>query len=143
MWQGITNIVKSAAAFLQVGKAPPNTPANLKQEMENTNHMASKKFFVAITAFVALILFHAASVFVLFLMIPFPAIVSAYVILFSKTVEIIGVVVAFYLTGQAAVDLRYNSSSNASYEGVNIVEENIYRSERLDPKDIPEVDMID
>ena len=130
MWENLVNIGKSAASFLQAGKAPPNTPPALKQEMEDTNHMASKKFFMAAVAFVTLLVFHAASVFVLFLIatiLPVTVVsivITAYVTLFSKTVEIIGVIVAFYLTGQAAVDLRYMSSSNASLEG-QVSQENI------------------
>ena len=117
MWEQLINIGKSAAAFLQIGKAPPNSPPDLKKALEDTNHMASKKFFVAAVSLVALLVFHAVSVFVLFLMVPFPVIISPYVTLFSKTIEIIGVIVAFYLTGQAAVDLRYSSSSNSSTDG--------------------------
>lgn len=135
MWKSIANIGKTAAAFLQEGSAPPNTPRELQKKMEDVNHLASKKFFMAATAFASLIVFHTASVFVLFLLanaLPATAvgvIVAAYVTLFSKTVEIIGVIVAFYLTGQAIVDLRYASASNVSFEG-HVLEENITQTIR-------------
>ena len=42
--------------------------------------------------------------------------------MFSKTIEILAIIIAFYTTGQAAIDLKYNSSSNAETLGEIIIE---------------------
>jgi len=120
MWQNVVNIVQSASAFLQNGKAPPNTPAYLKKKMEETNHLSSKKFFIIFTSVLMLGILYYSSVAIL-LNIQTTEHVSAFVTIFSKTIEIFAIIIASYLGVQAAVDLRYNSSSDASIEGVTEV----------------------
>lgn len=125
MWQNIINVVQSATAFLQNGKAPPNTPIYLKQKMEETNHLSSKKFFIIFSSVLMLALLYYSSVAIL-LTIHLPEHVAAFVTLFSKTIEIFAIIIASYLGVQAAVDLKYNSSSNASMEGnVEVIKEEI------------------
>jgi hypothetical protein len=110
----LTNIAKTAAAFLQTGVAPPGTPTEQKKEMEETNHLASKKFFIAFSGFIILGVFYSVSVVVLFTMRNAPELVATYSVMFSKTIEVFATIMAVYLGGQAVVDLKYNSSSNAS-----------------------------
>ena len=121
MWQNLVNVVQSASAFLQNGKAPPNTPARLKHQMEDTNHLSSKKFFIIFTSVLMLGLLYYSSVAIL-LTIRMPEHVAAFVTLFTKTTEIFAIIIASYLGVQAAVDLKYNSSSNAEVIGEVIVE---------------------
>jgi fructose-1-phosphate kinase PfkB-like protein len=116
MLSKLTDLVKTAASFLQNGVAPPNTPADQKQELENTNHLSSKKFFLAFSGFVILGVFYASSVAVLILMPKAPELVAAFTTVFSKTIEVFATVMAVYLGSQAIVDLKYNSSSSASVE---------------------------
>jgi hypothetical protein len=113
----LSNVAKTAAAFLQNGKAPPGTPDNQKQELEKVNHLASKKFFLAISGFIILGIFYASSVLVLFTLSKSPALVAPFSVIFTKTIEVFATIMAVYLGGQAIVDLKYNSSSNASVEG--------------------------
>jgi hypothetical protein len=120
MWQNLINVVQSATAFLQNGKAPPNTPEYLKTKMEETNHLSSKKFFIIFTSVLMLGALYYSSVAIL-LAIEMPEHVSAFVTLFSKTIEIFAIIIASYLGVQAVVDLKYNSSSNASIEGTTEV----------------------
>lgn len=122
MWQNIVNIVQSTGAFLSNGKAPPNTPARLQQEMEDTNHLASKKFFIVFTASLLLAFFYFSSVLVLFFLPHLPDMVTGFVTMFTKTIEVLAVIIAFYTTGQAVVDLKYNSESNAGLEGRTMTE---------------------
>jgi hypothetical protein len=110
----VSRLLKTAASFLQTGVAPPGTPEDKKEELENTNHLASKKFFIAFSGFLILGLFYASSVAILFLMENNPALVTTYSVMFSKTIEVFAAIMAVYLGGQAVVDLRYNSSSSAS-----------------------------
>lgn len=125
MWQSVVSVVKSASAFLQNGKAPPNTPEYLKQKMEETNHLSSKKFFIIFTSVLMLGVLYYSSVAIL-LTISLPEHVAAFVTLFTKTTEIFAVIIASYLGVQAAVDLRYNSSSNAGIQGnVEVIKEEI------------------
>ena len=116
MFHNIVNVAKTAAAFLQNGKAPPNTPARLEKRMEDTNHLSSKKFFIIFTSVLMLAVLYYSSVAIL-LVIEMPEHVSAFVTLFSKTIEIFAIIIASYLGVQAAVELRYSSASKASVEG--------------------------
>jgi hypothetical protein len=89
--------------------------------MEDTNHLSSKKFFIIFTSVLMLAALYYSSVAIL-LAIKMPEHVSAFVTLFTKTIEIFAIIIASYLGVQAVVDLKYNSSSNASIQGEVIVE---------------------
>ena len=118
MWQNIVNIGQTVSAFLTNGKAPPNTPPELEKKMEDTNHLASKKFFVIFSAIVMIVVMFLMAVGFLFLI---PAdhdfVVTAYSTIFTKIIEIFGLVISVYIGAQGLVDLRYNSSSSASVSG--------------------------
>jgi len=111
MLASVLEIIKSAASFLRDG---PNASNAAKQLAEDENHFASKKFFVIFTSFVTLIFFFFICVGILFLMPRDSVFIGGYVTIFTKTMEIFAVIIATYLGVQAAVDLRYSSSSNAS-----------------------------
>lgn len=113
----LTNVLKTAASFLQQGVAPPNTPPEQVKQLASTNHLASKKFFLAISGFGILAIFYVGSVAALFLMVESPAAISSYTTMFTKTMEVFATIMACYLGGQALVDLKYNSSSSASLQG--------------------------
>lgn len=124
MIAGINNAIKSALAFLSSTKAPPNAPFELREAMKKENHFASKKFFIAVTSFIGLLVFYFSSVSILFFL---PAgndsVVSGYITIFTKTIEVLAIIIAAYLGVQAAVDLKYNSSSNQSYETIKSIEQ--------------------
>ena len=136
MWSTIVNAAKSAQAFLSPNKVPPNTPVELQAAMRSENHLASKKFFVVFTSFVSLLFFYLASVGILFLLPTENAqVVSGYVTIFTKTIEIVAMIVASYLGVQAAVDLKYGSSSSVSYESLSSsqqIEENIIEQKTVE-----------
>jgi succinate dehydrogenase hydrophobic anchor subunit len=118
MLQNLINIAQTATAFLQNGKAPPNTPLNLQKKMENVNHLASKKFFVIFSAiFMIIIMFLVAVGFLFLIPTDHDIVVTAYSTIFTKIIEIFGLVISVYIGAQGLVDLRYNSSSNAGIEG--------------------------
>jgi hypothetical protein len=116
MWNAIDTILRSAVAFLEYGKAPPGTSKEMKKALENENHLASKKFFVIFTSFVTLIVFFFLCVGILFLVPRDSVFIGGYVTIFTKTMEIFAVIIATYLGVQAAVDLRYSSSSNVTMD---------------------------
>lgn len=143
MFHNLVNIAKSATAFLQNGVAPPNTPARLEKKLEDTNHLASKKFFIIFTSVLMLAALYYSSVAIL-LAIKMPEHVTAFVTLFSKTIEIFAIIIASYLGVQAAVDLKYSSASNAEVKGEIIVEkreEILTHNTKEDDYDISEVDV--
>jgi len=143
MWQNLSNIIQSATAFLQNGKAPPNTPARLEKQLEDTNHLSSKKFFIIFTSVLMLAALYYSSVAIL-LAIKMPEHVAAFVTIFTKTLEIFAVIIASYLGVQAAVDLRYNSSSNAGIQGEVVVEKRevvLTHNTKEDDYDISEVEI--
>jgi hypothetical protein len=124
MWKVLGNIAKTATSFLQTGIAPPNTPDNLKLTLEQTNHLQSKKFFIVFSCFLILGFFYFTSVAILFMLPSVPEIISGYVTIFSKTIEVVSIVVAAYLGVQGIVDLKYHSSSS-------VINESISRSEKI------------
>ena len=143
MWQNIINIVQSASAFLQNGKAPPNTPARLEKQMEDTNHLSSKKFFIIFTSVLMLGVLYYSSVAIL-LAIKMPEHIAAFVTLFTKSIEIFAIIIASYLGVEAVVDLKYNSNSNAEVLGEIIVEkreEILTHNTKEEDYDISEVEV--
>lgn len=122
MWLNFTNSIKSAFAFLSSSKIPPGTPIEFREAMKKENHFASKKFFIAVTAFVGLCFFYFTSVGVLFILPTQNDIISGYVTIFTKTIEVLAIIIAAYLGVQAAVDLRYASTSNTSNETIKSIE---------------------
>lgn len=140
MWNWINNNVKSAFAFLSNNKVPPNSSIELREAMKKENHFASKKFFIAVTAFVGLLFFYFSSVGVLFILPPDNReIVEGYVTIFTKTIEVLAIIIAAYLGVQAAVDLKYNSSSHVSselFKSVEQIDEKIILEETVKYQDI-------
>lgn len=116
MLKSLLGIFTNASAFLQSGVVPPEADKNDKQLAE-TNHFASKKFFAAFSGFFILGIFYVLNISLLFIIADKPALIGVYPTLFSKTIEVFAAIMAVYLGGQAVVDLKYNSSSNASAEG--------------------------
>ena len=118
MWDNIVNIGQTVSAFLTNGKAPPNTPVELQKQMEDTNHLSSKKFFIIFSSLFMLAFVFYTSVALLWVIPKAPEIVTAFVTIFTKMIEIFGVIISVYLGAQGLVDIKYNSSSNASTEGI-------------------------
>jgi hypothetical protein len=124
MWSKIAQTAQSVVSFLQTGKAPKGTPLPLQEEIKRMNHFASKKFFIAFTSFLALCFFYFASVVVLFLLPPDNRdLVSGYVQIFSKTIEVLAIIIAAYLGVQTIADFRYASSTSVNHDTVKSIEE--------------------
>ena len=124
MWSSLTNSFKSVYAFLNSGIVPPNTPLPLREEMRKANHFASRKFFIVFTSFLGLCFFYFASVAILFFLPQNGTeLISGYVTIFTKTIEVLAIIIAAYLGVQAVVDLKYNSSSNTSTETIKSIEQ--------------------
>ena len=120
MLSKLKDIAQTAAAFLQQGVAPPNTPEDQKEKLGEMNHLSSKKFFLAFSGFVILGVFFVASIAILYSMNQYPLLLPSYTLIFTKTIEVFATIMAVYIGGQAIVDLKYNSSSNASSEAEQI-----------------------
>ena len=118
----VLEIIKSATSFLRDG---PNASNAAKQLAEDENHFASKKFFIIFSAIIMLAFVFYTSVGILWFLPRTPEIVTAFVTIFAKVMEIFGLIISVYIGAQGLVDLRYNSSSNASLEGVVEVREEI------------------
>ena len=106
----------TATSFLQTGVAPPNTPFFQKKELESQNHLSSKKFFIVFSSFLILFIFYFVSVSILFFLPNLPEYITGFVAIFSKTIEVLSIIIASYLGTQAIVDLRYGSNSNVSLQ---------------------------
>jgi hypothetical protein len=114
MWTNLKNIVSSAASFLSSNRVPPGTPIELQNSLRKENHFKSKKFFLAFSSFIGLLFFYLLSVAILFLLPSKNELISGYVTIFTKTIEIVAIIVASYIGVQAAIDLKYGSSSNTN-----------------------------
>ena len=114
----IKNAAMTAVSFLSNNYVPPNTPAQDVDRLKSINHMESKKFFIVLTSVAILAFFYFISIGIMFLL-PHgaPEFVSGFVTIFSKTIEILAIIIASYVGAQAAVDLKYGSKSSASLEG--------------------------
>lgn len=112
MWERITLIGQSLAAMLSHDKVPPNTPPEYIDEMKSINFLRSKKFFMVFTSILMLLGFYCISVFILFLTAPLPTITTPFVTIFVETIKIFAIIISAYLGLQAAIDFKYNSSSN-------------------------------
>jgi hypothetical protein len=124
MFSLINKTVKNALSFLSSRRAPSNTPIEMREVMKRQNHFASKKFFIAVTAFLGLLFFYFSSVAVLFFLPPDNRdMVSGYVTIFTKTIEVLAIIIAAYLGVQTIADFSYNSSSNQSYDTIRSIEE--------------------
>jgi len=118
MWNSITNIAKNAASFLSSNRVPPGTPIELQDSLRSQNHFKSKKFFLAFSSFIGLLSFYLLSVGILFLLPAKNELIAGYVTIFTKTVEIVAIIVASYIGVQAVVDLKYNSDSSTNFDAV-------------------------
>jgi hypothetical protein len=118
MWDSIVNIAQNAASFLSSNKVPPGTPVDLQPALRRENHFKSKKFFLAFSSFIGLLAFYLISVAVLFMLPPKNELISGYVTIFTKTIEIVAIIVASYIGVQAAIDLKYGSTSNVNLDSV-------------------------
>jgi hypothetical protein len=118
MWQNIKHIASNAAAFLSSSKIPPGTPLEFQESLRNQNHFKSKKFFLAFSSFIGLLGFYLLSVGILFLLPSRNELIAGYVTIFTKTIEIVAIIVASYIGVQAAIDFKYGSSSNTNLDSV-------------------------
>lgn len=123
MWQNLKHIANNAAAFLSSSKVPPGTPVQLQDSLRNQNHFKSKKFFLAFSSFIGLLGFYLLSVAILFLLPSQNELISGYVTIFTKTIEIVAIIVASYIGVQAAIDFKYGSNSNINSESFMTSEE--------------------
>ena len=121
MWESVKNIGSTVVAFLSNGKAPPNTPTRLEKQMEDTNHLASKKFFIVFTSALMLFFVYYSSIFILFF---FPhdhtTHITSYLSMYSKMMDILAIIVASYLGVQTVADFAFKSSSEVKSENRNI-----------------------
>jgi hypothetical protein len=118
MWDSITNIAKNAASFLSSNRVPPGTPIQLQESLRQENHFKSKKFFLAFSSFIGLLAFYLLSVGILFLLPSKNELIAGYVTIFTKTIEIVAIIVASYIGVQAAIDFKYGSTSNTGLDAV-------------------------
>jgi hypothetical protein len=118
MWASIVNVVRNAASFLSSNKVPPGTPVAQQESLRKENHFKSKKFFLAFSSFIGLLAFYLLSVGILFLLPAKNELIAGYVTIFTKTIEIVAIIVASYIGVQAAIDFKYGSNSDTSLESV-------------------------
>lgn len=124
MLEKVKQTVQSAAAFLQDGKVPPNTPIQYREDLSKINFFSSKKFFIVFSSIVLLMVFYLVSVGILFLTAKFPTITDSYVVIFVESIKIFAIIISAYLGLQAAIDFRYNgANTNVSVDTIKSIEQ--------------------
>lgn len=114
MIESFKNIITTATSFLNSNQSPPNVDAEEAERLKSINHLESKKFYAVMVSVCILSFFYFISVATLFFIPHVPEIDTGFVTMFSKTTEILAVIIASYVGAQAAVDLKFGSSSSAS-----------------------------
>ena len=118
----IKNAILTGVSYLSSNRVPPNTSPEKQKRLRSINHMESKKFYIVLTSVVILAFFYFGSVGLIFLIPTSPEFISGFVTMFSKTIEILSIIIASYVGAQAVVDLKYGSSSSAALEGTTHTE---------------------
>lgn len=124
----INELIKNVMAFVS-SSAPPNTPEKDLERMQSINHMESKKFFACFVSVAILTFFYFTTIGIMFFLPHVPEIITGYITIFTKTTEILAIIIASYVGAQAVVDLKYNSSSNTSLESTTQKSEQIIKEE--------------
>lgn len=112
----------TGVSYLSSNRVPPNTSPEKQKRLRSINHMESKKFYIVLTSVIILAFFYFGSVGLIFLIPTSPEFISGFVTMFSKTIEILSIIIASYVGAQAVVDLKYGSSSSAALEGTTHTE---------------------
>ena len=117
MFKNAKNIALTALSFLRSDKAPPNVSPDRAKRLKNLNHLESSKFYIVFTSVVILAFFYFSTIGFMFL-IPSapPEYITGFVTIFSKTIEILAIIIASYVGAEMVVDLKYGSNSSASLE---------------------------
>lgn len=116
MLTNLKNIFLNASSFLQSNVVPPKTPFAKQEELGTINFLKSKKFFIVFTSIIIICFYYFISIGILFLLpdVP-PEKITGFVTLFTKTIELLALVVGFYLGVQTVLDYKINSSSSVNY----------------------------
>lgn len=122
------DLLNTVLAFVS-SSAPPNTAEKDIERLQSINHMESKKFFACFVSVAILTCFYLASVGIMFILPATPEVVTGFVTVFTKTTEILAIIIGSYVGAQAVVDLKYNSSSNTSLQNSTQKIEQIIKEE--------------
>jgi hypothetical protein len=110
-----TDMIQIVTAFISSG-VPPNTPTKDIERLQSVNHMESKKFFAFFVSVGVMIFFYFTTLGILFFVPHVPELITGCITVYTKTAEILAIIIGSYIGAQAVVDLKYNSSSNTSVE---------------------------
>jgi hypothetical protein len=111
--------LKSGVSFLTSNSYPASVPPHDVDRVKLLNHMESKKFYIVLTAVLILSFFYFTSVGILFLIPPNSSdFITGFTTIFSKTIEILSIIIATYVGAQAVVDLKYGSQSKVALETI-------------------------
>lgn len=130
MIKNFKNIALTAFSFLRNDVAPPNISPSDSERLKKLNHLESSKFYIVFTSVVILAFFYFSTIgFMFFIPSAPPEYITGFVTIFSKTIEILAIIIASYVGAEMVVDLKYGSNSNTSIEsksvnGVTVIDTN-------------------
>jgi hypothetical protein len=123
MLKNAKNIVLTALSFLRNDVAPPNVSPIEVERLKKLNHLESSKFYIVFTSVVILAFFYFSTIgFMFFIPSAPPEYITGFVTIFSKTIEILAIIIASYVGAEMVVDLKYGSHSAASVKSETINE---------------------
>jgi len=129
----IKTIVDGMTWFIRTGVAPKKSNDHNKKELEDLNHMTSKKFAMTMVAISIIAFMYFVSVIFLFLLNNDPH-VSALVSMYKDMMVGIASIAASLVGIQGLVDWKHNSSSTSSNSSITKKEE-IYKEYLSGPKE--------
>jgi hypothetical protein len=113
MVNNLLKIFKETTWFLHSGVAPKNASSRIKSNLEDMNHMTSKKFAMTMIAISVIAFMYFSSVACLFLFKSDPH-VSALVSMYKDMIVAVASIAATLVGIQGLVDWKYNSNSDVN-----------------------------
>jgi hypothetical protein len=110
--------IKKATWFLHSGIAPSNVSNDRKVDLENLNHMTSKKFAMTMIAIGVIAFMYFSSVACLFLFKGDPH-VNALVNMYKDMIIAVASIAATLVGIQGLVDWKYNSNSSSESKSIS------------------------
>jgi hypothetical protein len=122
MLNNFLNSIKNATWFLNSGVAPKDAPPHLKSNLEDINHMTSKKFAMTMIAIFVIAFMYFSSIACLFLFKGDPH-VTALVSMYKDMIVAVAAIAGTLVGIQGLVDWKYNSNSNVESKSTTLKDE--------------------
>jgi len=122
MIKKLIGFTRQITFWFRPGKVPPSSEGTAFEGLDGEiNHFRSRKFAVAFSSVLILAFFYFSSATILIFLVPPDAsdLIMGFVELFSRTIEILSLIVIFYTSAQAAVDFGNKSRVTKEFDRIS------------------------